>query len=170
MIAVVGHGMAGTPGVAARVFSALAAGRINVIAIAQGSSELNISFVVAEAQAAEAARARARRLPALEDRRRPAARAAAPTSCSSASAGSAARSPRWRRRTGDGRIRIVAALDRSGYVFDPRGVSRGRLLRLAEGKDEGALLAELGGRRGLGGRGARAGSRRTRSRAPSSWT
>ncbi len=46
----------------------------------------------------------------------------------------------------DGRIRIVAALDRSGYVFDPRGVSRGRLLRLAEGKDQGELLAALGGR------------------------
>ena len=49
-------------------------------------------------------------------------------------------------RTGDGRIRIVAALDRSGYVFDPRGLSRGRLLRLAAGKDRGALLAGLGGR------------------------
>jgi aspartokinase/homoserine dehydrogenase 1 len=48
--------------------------------------------------------------------------------------------------TGDGRIRIVAALDRSGFVFDPRGVSRNRLLRLAEGKDKGALLAQLGGR------------------------
>ncbi len=47
---------------------------------------------------------------------------------------------------GEGRIRIVAALDRSGYVFDPRGVSRARLQRLAEGKDEGALLADLGGR------------------------
>jgi aspartokinase/homoserine dehydrogenase 1 len=48
---------------------------------------------------------------------------------------------------GEGRIRIVAALDRSGYVFDPRGVSRARLQRLAEGKDDGALLADLGGRR-----------------------
>ncbi len=48
---------------------------------------------------------------------------------------------------GDGRIRIVAALDRSGYVFDPRGVSRARLQRLAEGKDKGALLAGLGGRK-----------------------
>ena len=48
--------MAGTPGIAARVFSALAAGGINVVAIAQGSSELNISFVVSEAQAPEAQR------------------------------------------------------------------------------------------------------------------
>ena len=56
-IAVVGLGMHGTPGIAAGVFSALAAGGINVVAIAQGSSELNISFVVVGAtQAAEAQR------------------------------------------------------------------------------------------------------------------
>ena len=57
VLAVVGNGMAGTPGIAARVFSSLAAARVNVMAIAQGSSELNISFAVAAAQAAEAARA-----------------------------------------------------------------------------------------------------------------
>ncbi|PYP23527.1 MAG: aspartate kinase, partial [Gemmatimonadetes bacterium] len=41
-LVVVGLGMAGTPGIAARVFSALAEAKINVIAIAQGSSELNL--------------------------------------------------------------------------------------------------------------------------------
>ena len=48
----------------------------------------------------------------------------------------------------DGRsaVRVVGLLDRSGYVFDPRASRRARLLRLAEGKDEGALLASLGGR------------------------
>src|SRR5439155_10371144 len=45
-IAVVGSGMVHTPGVAARIFSALADASINVIAIAQGSSELNVSVVV----------------------------------------------------------------------------------------------------------------------------
>src|SRR5204863_1728370 len=55
-VAVVGLGMHGTPGVAAGVFSALAAGKINVVAIAQGSSELNISVVVEERHAAEAQR------------------------------------------------------------------------------------------------------------------
>jgi aspartokinase/homoserine dehydrogenase 1 len=44
-------------------------------------------------------------------------------------------------------VRIVGLLDRSGYVFDPRGVSRARLLRLAQQKDAGALLADLGGTR-----------------------
>ena len=55
-VAVVGLGMHGTPGVAAAVFSALAAAKINVVAIAQGSSELNISVVVEARQAAEAQR------------------------------------------------------------------------------------------------------------------
>src|SRR4029453_15632125 len=44
VVAVVGDGMAGAPGVAARVFSALSSGGINVVAIAQGSSDRNISF------------------------------------------------------------------------------------------------------------------------------
>src|SRR4029453_18632893 len=56
VIAVVGDGMAGSPGIAARVFSALAAGGINVVAIAQGSSERNISFAVTASDAPEAAR------------------------------------------------------------------------------------------------------------------
>ncbi len=45
-VAVVGAGMAGTPGVAARVFKAMGQARINVVMISQGSSEHNISFVV----------------------------------------------------------------------------------------------------------------------------
>jgi len=46
IIAVVGDGMAGLPGVAARFFGALGAAGINVKAIAQGSSERNISAVI----------------------------------------------------------------------------------------------------------------------------
>ncbi len=48
VIAIVGAGMKGTPGVAAKVFKAVADEGINVRMIAQGSSELNISFVVKE--------------------------------------------------------------------------------------------------------------------------
>jgi bifunctional aspartokinase / homoserine dehydrogenase 1 len=57
IVAVVGSGMRGTPGLAAGVFGAVARHRINVIAIAQGSSEANISFVVEEDAAATALRA-----------------------------------------------------------------------------------------------------------------
>jgi aspartate kinase len=46
IVTAVGAGMRGTPGIAARIFGALAAGSINVIAIAQGSSECSISLVV----------------------------------------------------------------------------------------------------------------------------
>ena len=56
-IAAVGSGMAGHPGIAARVFTAVAKRNINIIAIAQGSSELSISFVVEGKGAAEAVRA-----------------------------------------------------------------------------------------------------------------
>jgi bifunctional aspartokinase / homoserine dehydrogenase 1 len=147
VIAVVGRGMAGTPGVAARVFSALASGRVNVIAIAQGSSELNISFVVEEAQAAEAARRvhAAFQLSKIGGGHPPDRRHTDVVLLGFGRVGRALAT--MAADAGEGRIRIVAALDRSGYVFDPRGVSRARLQRLAEGKDDGALLADLGGRR-----------------------
>jgi len=48
IVAVVGENMRGTPGVAGRTFSALGRENVNIIAIAQGSSESNISYVVAE--------------------------------------------------------------------------------------------------------------------------
>ncbi|HEV2010604.1 MAG TPA: aspartate kinase [Candidatus Limnocylindria bacterium] len=48
IVSAVGEGMRGTPGVAARLFGALGRVKVNVIAIAQGSSELNISLVVSE--------------------------------------------------------------------------------------------------------------------------
>jgi aspartokinase/homoserine dehydrogenase 1 len=145
VIAVVGEGMAGTPGISARVFTALESGNINVVAIAQGSSERNISCVVAGVDGAEAAR-----------------RVHAAFQLSKIGGGR----PLMRRHTdvvllGFGRVgraladqiatsrsrdvRIVGLLDRSGYVFDARGIGRRRLLDLAREKDHGRLLAALGG-------------------------
>jgi len=49
IIALIGSGMRGTVGVASRVFNAVAKKRVNVVMIAQGSSELNIAFVVKDA-------------------------------------------------------------------------------------------------------------------------
>jgi len=46
LIAVVGEGMRGTPGLAGRIFTAISRESINIIAIAQGSSELTIAIVV----------------------------------------------------------------------------------------------------------------------------
>ena len=48
IVAVVGEYKRGTPGVAGRTFSALGKENVNIIAIAQGSSETNISFVIEE--------------------------------------------------------------------------------------------------------------------------
>ena len=146
VVAVVGDGMAGTPGISARVFASLEGGGINVVAIAQGSSERNISFVVSEADAPEAAR-----------------RVHAAFQLSKIGGGRPLTRPRTDvvllgfGRVGraladqissmriDREVRIVGLLDRSGYIFDNRGVSRPRLLKLAKAKDNGALLASLGG-------------------------
>ena len=49
IIAVIGSGMKGTVGVASKVFSAAQRVNVNVIMIAQGSSELNLAFVVKDA-------------------------------------------------------------------------------------------------------------------------
>jgi aspartate kinase len=46
LLAVVGEGMRGTPGLAGRIFTAISRENVNIIAIAQGSNELTISIVV----------------------------------------------------------------------------------------------------------------------------
>jgi len=57
VLAAVGDGMAGMPGVAARLFASLGRARVNVRAIAQGASERNISVALAGVDAARALRA-----------------------------------------------------------------------------------------------------------------
>ncbi|HUZ18534.1 MAG TPA: aspartate kinase [Spirochaetia bacterium] len=54
IVAVIGENMRGTPGISGRLFSALGEEKINVLAIAQGSSERNISFVVARSESKRA--------------------------------------------------------------------------------------------------------------------
>ena len=48
IVAVVGQNMCGTPGIAGKTFNTMGKEGINIIAIAQGSSETNISFVIEE--------------------------------------------------------------------------------------------------------------------------
>jgi aspartate kinase len=57
IISVVGAGMRSTPGVAGRVFNALGETSVNVIAIAQGSSEVSISLIVDASEMRTALRA-----------------------------------------------------------------------------------------------------------------
>jgi aspartokinase/homoserine dehydrogenase 1 len=146
-VAVVGLGMAGTPGVAAGVFSALSSGGINVVAIAQGSSELNISVVVDGERAAEAQR-----------------RIHAAFQLARIGGGTVARAERVdvvllgfgqigrmlaellaRLKRPRPALRVVGIIDRRGYVFDPRGLSPRRLDELSRGKASGSSLAGLPG-------------------------
>ena len=46
LLAAVGEGMQGKPGLAGRIFTAISRAQVNVIAIAQGSNELTIAVVV----------------------------------------------------------------------------------------------------------------------------
>jgi aspartokinase/homoserine dehydrogenase 1 len=57
IVVAIGENMKGTPGLAGRAFSALGRRGINIIAIAQGSSELSISFAVKSADVKEAVKA-----------------------------------------------------------------------------------------------------------------
>lgn len=57
IVTVVGAGMRGTPGIAGRLFSSLGAQPVNIIAIAQGSSECSISIVVGGQDTAKAEQA-----------------------------------------------------------------------------------------------------------------
>ena len=144
-VAVVGLGMHGTPGVAAGVFSALAKGGINVVAIAQGSSELNISVVVAASEAGEAQR-----------------RIHAAFQLSRIAGGSVIRPERLEVvLLGFGHIgralatlltrvkrpaldlRVAAVIDRSGFIFEPDGIPARRLASLASEKRKGNRLAHL---------------------------
>lgn len=57
IIVAIGENMKGTPGIAGRTFGALGRRGINIIAIAQGSSELSISFAVKSSDVKEAVNA-----------------------------------------------------------------------------------------------------------------
>ncbi len=57
LLAIAGEGMRGTPGLAGRIFTAISREQVNIIAIAQGSSELTISIVVSRSGLEKAVRA-----------------------------------------------------------------------------------------------------------------
>ncbi|MFX0099168.1 MAG: aspartate kinase [Candidatus Hodarchaeota archaeon] len=57
LIAIVGHGMAYSHGIAGMIFTALGDARVNVRAIAQGSTELNISIIISPSDLTKAVHA-----------------------------------------------------------------------------------------------------------------
>ena len=67
ILAAVGQNMCQTPGVSAMLFEALANANVNVVAIAQGASEYNITCVVSKKDIAKASPRRARQVLPLQD-------------------------------------------------------------------------------------------------------
>jgi bifunctional aspartokinase / homoserine dehydrogenase 1 len=151
-VAVVGIGMAGHLGIAARVFAALAEAGINIVAIAQGSSELNISFVVAAKDAPAAQRAVHGAFQLSKIGGGAAARAAYTDAVllgfgqiGRALAGIMSKAGGKRRggRAADRpSLRLVAAIDRRGFVFDPNGLSPRTVAALVASKKAGRSLAD----------------------------
>jgi len=151
LVAAVGLGMAHVPGIAARVFGSLARARINVLAIAQGSSELNISLAVAEDRVAAAIAAvheefGLHRRDTGDDR---------PDALDVLLLGYGgigralsdlldARADHVRARFGL-EPRVVGICDRSGFVFAPRGLAAGTLAAARDAKRERRPLADLPG-------------------------
>jgi aspartokinase/homoserine dehydrogenase 1 len=56
VISIIGQGMSGTPGISGKLFQALGKVGINVLAIAQGASELSISVAIEQSQVVKAVR------------------------------------------------------------------------------------------------------------------
>lgn len=148
MLAVVGLGMAGTPGIAARLFKALSGAGVNIVAIAQGSSELNISVVVNDADAAAAARA-THDMFQLDKIGGGGLRDDGRLDVVLLGVGQIGREllrmlPRARAAT---RPTVVGLIDRSGFVFEPNGLSARQLAHYADAKAAGEKMAAQAGAR-----------------------
>jgi aspartokinase/homoserine dehydrogenase 1 len=146
MVAVVGLGMAGSRGLAARMFTALGSAGINIVAIAQGSSELNITVVIDDADAPAAIRSVHSEFQ-LDKIGGGAAATSSHVDVVMLGFGQIGRE--FTRMLSRGKakkaVRVVAVCDRSGMVFDADGISNKRLAALAAHKESGAALADLEG-------------------------
>ncbi|MEP6590187.1 MAG: aspartate kinase [Gemmatimonadota bacterium] len=147
VIAVVGLGMAGHPGIAARVFDALADGGVNVVAIAQGSGEQNISVAVDESQVSEGLRRihaafQLGKLGGGQSHRR--------TGCDvvllgAGTVGRAVLRLLTRRPECFTTVRVVAVVDRSGGLINGAGMSTRTLKQIEAAKAARQPIAELPG-------------------------
>ncbi len=151
LVAAVGLGMAHTPGVSGRLFSAMGSAGVNVLAIAQGSSELNVSLAVAGRQVDAAIRAMHSefgldRLDPGDDSERHLDLLL--LGCGSIGRELVAQVLQRRSHVFERfglHPRVVAIADRSGFVFDPTGLSLERLQHILDHKGSGGRLADLDG-------------------------
>src|SRR5258706_4990138 len=151
LIAVVGLGMRGTSGIAARTFSAIAAAGGNIVAIAQGSSGVNITLAVSEGDATRALRAlhseyQLHKIRPLADTT---GREAKLTLLGFGQIGRElarqliAQQPHLRRDLGID-LKFVAVADRSAIQIDDKGFTPAELQRFAKRKESGARLFDPG--------------------------
>jgi bifunctional aspartokinase / homoserine dehydrogenase 1 len=147
LIAVVGLGMRGRPGIAARTFSALSGQRVNVVAIAQGSSELNITVAVSESDAT-------RSLVSLHnefqlDKIRPLADTSGRESkltllgfgqIGRALTGQLIAQDKHLRSELGLEVKVIAIADRSGIKVEEKGFSASAMQRMSNRKASGARL------------------------------
>lgn len=152
-LAVVGIGMEGTLGVAARVFAALRDAKINIVAIAQGSSELNISVVIDGARAGDAQRAvhAAFQLDKIGGGEVGERTRTDLVVLGFGQIGQRVAALAVRTRQPGVALRVVAVADRSGLVFDAKGLGVARIDTLAKAKRRGIPLAKARGARVLRG-------------------
>ena len=145
ILAIIGEGMKGTPGISQKMFSALGRSRVNVLAIAQGSSELNLSVVV-------------------EQRNLKRAVGAVHTAFGLTKTthvfllGKGLIGKTLIRQLLEGRedlerlhgvtLRVVGVCGRDEWLFDPHGMGNERLERIAEGAELSALGGEKRGNNG----------------------
>ncbi|HEY3356815.1 MAG TPA: bifunctional aspartate kinase/homoserine dehydrogenase I [Polyangia bacterium] len=138
ILAIIGEGMRGTPGVSQKLFTALGRGGVNVLAIAQGSSELNVSVVVDEQDLGRAVGAVHTRFGLTRT-----------THVLLLGRGLIARTllkqllgakERLSRDHGL-RLSVIGVTGQTEWLFDPLGIDDERLRRASEG----APLGELGG-------------------------
>lgn len=146
-IAIVGLGIGDTPGTASRVFEALASGGINVVALAQGSSELNLSVVVDAVNGVTALR---RIHTAFQLDRIGGGGAMGRGHVDVVLLGFGAIGQRVaalvaRNGRKSDAPRVVAIIDRSGYLFDADGISAARLASATAAKRARRGIASLAG-------------------------
>lgn len=146
-IAIVGLGIGDMPGTASRVFDALSSGGINVLAIAQGSSELNLSVVVDAKNGVTALR---RIHTAFQLDRVGGGGLASGAHADVVLLGYGAIGQRVaalaaRNARKSGAPRVVGIIDRSGYLFDAEGLSAARLASATAAKRARRGIATLPG-------------------------
>jgi len=149
LIAAVGLGMAQTPGIAGRVCQSLGRAGVNVLAIAQGSSELNITLAVDERDVPSAIKSIHQSF-GLE-REDTGVETENGVDLAILGWGNVGRtlgdliiqrSDAVRERFGLA-LRIVAISDSTGYLFAPRGLDQDALTGASQAKREGRGLATV---------------------------